>query len=118
MLSMSNSDQVAATSWPLFLQIDIISQCNLCLLDRAEDQSTFVLQMVALTIKRYIAAVGADPSEFAGHSLRVGSLSSAAKAGADALRKMEVLRHHRVETLACYVRRGSLFRGHAGTTFL
>lgn len=33
-----------------------------------------------------------DPHEFAGHSLRAGFLTSAAEAGADVLRMMEVSR--------------------------
>lgn len=75
-------------------------------------------QSVALVVKHYADQAGLDPVEFAGHSLRAGFLTSAAEAGVDALRMMEVSRHRRVETLASYVRRGSLFRGHAGTTFL
>ena len=75
-------------------------------------------QSVALVVKRHADAAGLDPGAFAGHSLRAGFLTSAAEAGADALRMMEVSRHRRVETVAGYVRRGNLFRGHAGTAFL
>lgn len=75
-------------------------------------------QSVALVVKRHADAAGLDPGEFAGHSLRAGFLTSAAEAGADALRMMEVSRHRRVETAAGYVRRGNLFRGHAGARFL
>ena len=62
--------------------------------------------------------VGLDPAEFAGHSLRAGFLTSAAEAGADVLRIMEVSRHKRVETVQGYVRRANLFKGHAGAKFL
>ena len=75
-------------------------------------------QSVALVVKRHADAAGLDPGAFAGHSLRAGFLTSAAEAGADTLRMMEVSRHRRVETVAGYVRRGNLFRGHAGTAFL
>lgn len=75
-------------------------------------------QSVALVVKRYADQVELDPDDFAGYSLRAGFLTSAAEAGADALRMMEVSRHRRVEIVAGYVRRGNLFRGHAGTTFL
>ena len=75
-------------------------------------------QSVALVVKRHADQAGLDPGAFAGHSLRAGFLTSAAEAGADALRMMEVSRHRRVETVAGYVRRGNLFRGHAGTAFL
>lgn len=55
---------------------------------------------------------------FAGQALRLGFLTSAAEAGADVLRMMEVSRHRRVETVQGYVWRASLFRGHAGAGFL
>ena len=75
-------------------------------------------QTVALVVKQYADAAGLDPDEFAGHSLRAGFLTSAAEAGADVLRMMEVSRHKRVETVRGYVRRANLFRGHAGAGFL
>ena len=75
-------------------------------------------QTVALVVKHYADAAGLDPDEFAGHSLRAGFLTSAAEAGADVLRMMEVSRHKRVETVRSYVRRANLFRGHAGAGFL
>ena len=75
-------------------------------------------QSVALVVKHYADAAGLDPDEFAGHSLRSGFLTSAAEAGADVLRMMEVSRHKRVETVRSYVRRANLFRGHAGAGFL
>lgn len=75
-------------------------------------------QVVALVVKRHADAAGLDPAAFAGHSLRSGFLTSAADAGADVLRMMEVSRHQRVETVQGYVRRASLFKGHAGAGFL
>jgi len=75
-------------------------------------------QVVALVVKRHADAAGLDPDAFAGHSLRSGFLTSAAEAGADVLRMMEVSRHRRVETVQGYVRRASLFKGHAGAGFL
>ena len=75
-------------------------------------------QSVALVVKRYANAAGLDPAAFAGHSLRSGFLTSAAEAGADVLRMMEVSRHKRVETMQGYVRRANLFKGHAGAGFL
>lgn len=96
------------TGGPLFRRVD----------RHGKPRGALTAQSVALVVKRYADAAGLDPSEFAGHSLRAGFLTSAAEAGADALRMMEVSRHRRVETLAGYVRRGSLFRDHAGKTFL
>lgn len=75
-------------------------------------------QSVALIVKRYADAAGLDPRDFAGHSLRAGFLTSAAEAGVDVLRMMEVSRHKRVETVQSYVRRANLFKGHAGERFL
>ena len=75
-------------------------------------------QSVALIVKQHADRAGLDPREFAGHSLRAGFLTSAAEAGADVLRMMEVSRHKRVETVQGYVRRANGFKGHAGTTFL
>lgn len=45
-------------------------------------------------------------------------LISAAEAGGDVLRMIEVSRHQRVETVQGYVRQASLFKGHAGVGFL
>ena len=75
-------------------------------------------QSVALIVKRQAEAAGLDPQDFAGHSLRAGFLTSAAEAGADVLRMMEVSRHKRVETVQGYVRRANGFKGHAGAEFL
>jgi len=67
-------------------------------------------QSVALIVKRHAEVAGLDPQEFAGHSLRAGFLTSAAEAGADVLRMMEVSRHKRVETVQGYVRRANGFK--------
>ena len=75
-------------------------------------------QSVALIVKRHAEAAGLDPQDFAGHSLRAGFLTTAAEAGADVLRMMEVSRHKRVETVQGYVRRANGFKGHAGAEFL
>jgi len=54
---------------------------------------------VALIVKAHAKAAGLDAREFAGHSLRAGFLTSAAEAGADVLRMIEVSRYKRVETV-------------------
>jgi len=69
-------------------------------------------------LKRRAEAAGLDPARFAGHSLRAGFLTSAAEAGADALKMAEVSRHKSMDTLRRYVRRANLFKAHAGTGFL
>ena len=69
-------------------------------------------------LKRRAAAADLDPASFAGHSLRAGFLTSAAEAGADALKMAEVSRHKSLDTLRRYVRRANLFKAHAGAGFL
>ena len=96
------------TSGPLFRSID----------RHGKVRGALTPQSVALLVKQYADAAGLDPVDFAGHSLRAGFLTSAAEAGADVLRMMEVSRHRRVETVQGYVRRANLFNGHAGAAFL
>src|SRR5690242_10218437 len=69
-------------------------------------------------LKRRAAEAGLDPAGLAGHSLRAGFLTSAAEAGADALKMAEVSRHKSLDTLRRYVRRANLFKAHAGARFL
>jgi site-specific recombinase XerD len=80
--------------------------------------SALSAQSVALIVKRHAEVAGLDPATFAGHSLRAGFLTSAAEAGADVLRMMEVSRHKRVETVQGFVRRANGFKNHAGVGFL
>jgi site-specific recombinase XerD len=73
---------------------------------------------IAEIVKRYAAAAGFDPKQFAGHSLRAGFVTSALEDGADMFKVMDVTRHRRVETLKGYDRRAKAFRNHAGDGFL
>ena len=50
--------------------------------------------------------------------LRAGFLTSAAEHGASTFKLQEVSRHRSLDTLAGYVRRSDLFKGHAGSGFL
>ena len=56
--------------------------------------------------------------DFAAHSLRSGFLTSAARAGADLWKMMEVSRHRSVQTVRLYVRDAHLFDNHAGKGLL
>jgi site-specific recombinase XerD len=56
-------------------------------------------QSVADIVKAYAERVGLDPALFAGHSMRSGFLTSAAKRGASIFKMMDQLRHRSVETL-------------------
>jgi site-specific recombinase XerD len=73
---------------------------------------------VADIVKKHAKRAGLDPAEYAGHSLRAGYLTSAAEAGANVFKMMEVSRHKSIDTLRGYVRRSDLFRDHSGAGFL
>lgn len=75
-------------------------------------------ESIAAMVKFYADAAGFDAEQFAGHSLRSGFLTSAAEAGANIFKMMEVSRHRSVDTLRGYVRRADLFKEHAGSAFL
>jgi hypothetical protein len=59
-----------------------------------------------------------DPTQFVGHSLRAGFLTSAAARGASIFKMMDVSRHRSVDTLRGYVRDAELFKDHAGAGLL
>jgi integrase len=75
-------------------------------------------QSVALIVKAHARRAGLDPRVFAGHSLRSGFLTSAARRGASIFKMMEVSRHRSVDSLRDYVRDADLFRDHAGAGLL
>lgn len=73
---------------------------------------------VAIVVKTRAAAAGYDPEVMAGHSLRAGFLTEAARQGASVFKMREVSRHKSLEVLSDYVRNHELFRDHAGERFL
>jgi integrase len=73
---------------------------------------------VARLVQACAKAAGFDPAEFAGHSLRAGFLTAAARTGASVFKMREVSRHKSMQVLADYVRDAELFRDHAGSGFL
>ena len=75
-------------------------------------------QSVAEIVKYYAERVGLDPAQFAGHSMRSGFLTSAAKRGASIFKMMDQSRHRSVETLRGYVRDAEIFKEHAGAGLL
>jgi integrase len=75
-------------------------------------------QSVADIVKTYAERVGLDPALFAGHSMRAGFLTSAAKRGASIFKMMDQSRHRSVETLRGYVRDAEIFKEHAGAGLL
>jgi site-specific recombinase XerD len=83
-----------------------------CVGGRLTDQS------VSDIVKEHVARLRLDPSQFAGHSLRAGFLTSAAGRGASIFKMMDVSRHRSVDTLRGYVRDAELFKDHAGAGLL
>jgi integrase len=71
---------------------------------------------VARIVQRIAEAVGLDPSQFAGHSLRAGLATSAAMAGAEERDIMRQTRHKSVVVARRYIRDGTLFRNNAAAT--
>lgn len=94
---------------PLFRRL---SQCATRVLPaRMSDRS------VAEIVKARAKAAGLDPAAFAGHSLRAGFLTSAARAGASVWKMQEQSRHKSLNVLSGYIRSAQLFEDHAGKDF-
>jgi len=68
---------------------------------------------VALVVKRRAEAVGLDPDQFGGHSLRAGLATSAAAAGASERTIAQQTGHKSMVILRRYIRDGNLFRDNA-----
>jgi hypothetical protein len=68
---------------------------------------------LAVVVNDAAERAGLDPAIFAGHSLRSGFLTSAAKRGASLFKMMDVSRHKSGDTLCGYVRDAELFQDHA-----
>jgi integrase len=66
-------------------------------------------QVVALAVKAAVEAAGYDPAPYAGHSLRSGFITTAARAGVPETHIQNQSRHRSLPVLRGYIRRGSLF---------
>ncbi len=73
---------------------------------------------VARLVQARVTAAGYAAKDFAGHSLRAGFLTAAARSGASVFKMREVSRHKSMQVLADYVRDAELFHNHAGEGFL
>ena len=73
---------------------------------------------VACIIKARALSAGLDPARYAGHSLRAGFVTEAARNGADIWKIQQVSRHRSMQVLSTYVRDARLFDDHAGDPFL
>ena len=66
-------------------------------------------EAVALIVKERVSAVGLNPQEYSGHSLRAGLATSAAAAGASSWKIRQQTGHASDAMLARYIRDGELF---------
>ena len=73
---------------------------------------------VARLVKHYVHAIGLDPTEYSGHSLRAGFATSAAVHGARLDKIMEITRHTSPRMVLQYIREADAFEDHAGASFL
>lgn len=73
---------------------------------------------VARIIQARAATAGLDAARYAGHSLRAGFVTEAARNGADIWKIQQVSRHKSLQVLSNYVRDARLFDDHAGDPFL
>ena len=67
-------------------------------------------QAIADILKRRARAAGLDPATVAGHSLRSGHATGAARAGEELTRIQKQLRHRRIDTTAGYVQTANVVR--------
>ena len=66
---------------------------------------------VAGIVKRWTETAGLDPGKYAGHSLRAGLATSAARAGASERAIMNQTGHRSVQMVRRYIREGEVFGG-------
>ena len=69
-------------------------------------------------VKQYVRAIGVDPSDYSGHSLRAGFVTSAAVHRARLDKIMEITRHTSPRMVLRYIREAEAFEDHAGAAFL
>ena len=75
-------------------------------------------QSVALVIKALALKIGLDPARYAGHSLRSGFLTSAARNRASIFKMADQSRHKSLDVLREYVRNEERFEDHAAEGML
>lgn len=75
-------------------------------------------QSVALVIKRLATRANLDADRYAGHSLRSGFLTSAARARASIFKMADQSRHKSLDVLRAYVRNEERFEDHAAKGLL
>ena len=73
---------------------------------------------VALVIKELASKIGLEAGRYAGHSLRSGFLTSAAKNRASIFKMADQSRHKSLDVLRAYVRNEERFEDHAAEGLL
>ncbi len=73
-------------------------------------QAPLTGEMVCRTLQAGLHRTGVDPTSFGAHSLRAGFITAAAAAGVDPVRIALHTGHRSLQTVALYIRSGSLFR--------
>jgi site-specific recombinase XerD len=73
---------------------------------------------VARVVKKYASMTGLDPEKYAGHSLRAGLATAAAKAGKSERSIMNQTGHRSVQMVRKYIRDGGLFLENAAAGLL
>ena len=73
---------------------------------------------VSRLVKKYATRIGLDSTDYSGHSLRAGFVTSAAAHRARLDKIMEVTRHRNPTTVLQYIRDADAFENHAGANFL
>lgn len=74
--------------------------------------------VVGRIVKRRAAQIGLDPSQYAGHSLRAGLVTSAAKAGVSSWKIRQQTGHKSDAMLNRYIRDDQIFLGNAAASVL
>jgi site-specific recombinase XerD len=108
----------ALSDW--MVAADIASGAVLRRMHRGDAVATQRLtsQSVALVIKGLALKIGLDPARYAGHSLRSGFLTSAARNRASIFKMADQSRHKSLDVLREYVRNEDRFEDHAAEGML
>jgi integrase len=101
-------DAASITSGPVFRSVGRDGELG----GRAADRA------VARAVKRAARLVGLDPAEFAGHSLRAGLATAAAKAGKSERAIMRQTGHKSATMVRRYIREAELFNDNAAAGLL
>lgn len=98
-------DATGITSGPVFRHVDRHGNVR--------GNNHLTERIVAKVVKQYTKAVGFDPADFAGHSLRSGFATSAARAGKSEASIMRQTRHKSVQVARRYIHQGTRWEDHA-----